>query len=422
MDRQTTTGLRGASYRGWRVAWISALGLAFSYPALLITPFSLFLPLWARTLDAGPGAIGLAISAAMVAATLGGPLAGLLLDRFPARTIIAGSAIAMAVVLAGGALLVDRLWHLWLLYFLATLAGSAAAPVGYSRLLLNWFHRSQGRALGLALAGAGVGAIVTPLLAGLLIATGGWRVAFVGFGLILGLVIVPLVYVTTSESPDPDERAASGQWEPQPGSGVDAAGAPLAIPIARTFALLAIFFLLTGFALTGTISHFVAIIGERGVEALRATPVIAAMGTTIILGRIGCGAMLDRFFAPRVAALFMTFPLAALALLSFASGILPTIAASLLFGLGTGAEMAILAYCVRSYFPLAQYGRITGLIFAAFNIGSAIGAPMAGFLSEGGGYGPYLGLAGGVLGLAIAVTFLLPAYPAAAWASEGTAS
>ena len=67
------------------------------------------------------------------------------------------------------------------MYFLIPFLGAGTLPQSYSRVLIAWFARRRGIALGVSLAGFGVGAMLVPVVGQLMIEDYGWRMAYAGF-------------------------------------------------------------------------------------------------------------------------------------------------------------------------------------------------------------------------------------------------
>jgi nitrate/nitrite transporter NarK len=89
------------------------------------------------------------------------------------------------------------------------------------------------------------------------------------------------------------------------------------------------------------------------------------------------GYLLDRLFAPRVAAAF--FGAAALGIVLLWLGTTPiAFAGGFLVGLGLGAEVDIIAYLTSRYFGLRAFGQIYSWAFAAFALAGALGPLLMG--------------------------------------------
>ena len=101
---------------------------------------------------------------------------------------------------------------------------------------------------------------------------------------------------------------------------------------------------------------------------------LAAIGISAIAGRLLSGYLLDRFFAPYLAAAVFFVALLGTALL-LTNVITPfaTFVAAVCLGFGLGAEVDIIGYLTGRYFAFRRYGEICGYIFAAFTVGSGVG-------------------------------------------------
>jgi len=90
------------------------------------------------------------------------------------------------------------------------------------------------------------------------------------------------------------------------------------------------------------------------------------------------GYLLDRFFAPRVAAVIFGCAAAGIGLLRIAASQDVAFAAAFLIGLGLGAEVDIMAYLTSRYFGLHSFGAIYGFVFAGFALAQGSGAYLMG--------------------------------------------
>lgn len=378
-------------YRGWLVAATATLGLAFSFPSIAIVTFSAFIAPLQQHFGWHIVEISLAISFCTIATILSSPGIGALIDKFGVKKIILISTVLLGLLLLAMGLLIKNLYLFYAAYFLIPILGGGAAGIGYSRIIVNWFSRRQGAALGLALAGVGIGAIVTPPFAQFFISTFNWQTAYIALGAPLILICFPAVMAFLREQPTAQEKQDSGEFSAsashKQGEEEEQSVALSVAAKTRQFRLLLAFFFLTGIVITGTIAHYIPLLSSHGLAASHAALVMALMGVTLIIGRIASGWGMDEFSAPHVVALFMAGPMIGLLLLWQAASIPMAITATLLFGLGAGAEMAIMGFFVRWYFGLKDFGKIYGIMFAAYNLGSAIGVPMVGLALQK--YGNY---------------------------------
>ena len=101
----------------------------------------------------------------------------------------------------------------------------------------------------------------------------------------------------------------------------------------------------------------------------------------------------------------------ALLLLVYGNGNFFTYAAVILLGTVIGAEVDFVAYLVRRYFGAASFGRLYGIAFSLYVIGSGTGPLLLGLsFDHFHGYKPGLLSFVGVALAAGAITFLMPRY------------
>jgi cyanate permease len=181
----------------------------------------------------------------------------------------------------------------------------------------------------------------------------------------------------------------------------------------RNFWIMALVFMCIPIVANGIIFHLVALMTDRGIAAERAVAIFAAIGPSLIAGRLVCGYLLDRFFGPYVAVAFIALPaLGVLVLLSSADPRITALGA-VLVGIGLGAEVDLIGYLQSRYFGLRAFGQVYGYLFTIFTVGAAIGPFVMGFTFDlFGSYRPTLMAFFVVLaGAAVAMLRLSRPYP-----------
>jgi predicted MFS family arabinose efflux permease len=135
-------------------------------------------------------------------------------------------------------------------------------------------------------------------------------------------------------------------------------------------------------------------------------------GLSSIVGRVGNGYLVDRVFAPRVAAVLFAAAAAGIALLLFAGGTGATASvAAALLGLAVGAESDVIPFLISRYFGMRAMAMLYGCAFGAYVLGNATGRYLfaAGFDATG-SYALPLACALGVLVLSSIATLRLGRY------------
>ena len=158
MRRQTR------SFYGWVVVATSALGLLFGAFPIVVSSFAIFFPSYLREFHVSRAAISLALTTHNLLAALLAGWIGRLADRFGARNVILPGLGILGLVLLSAKAIGSSVWQLYVFYAMLGVVSDATTAVPYGLLVSRWFNRHRGLALGLTMAGMGVGAMVMPLL------------------------------------------------------------------------------------------------------------------------------------------------------------------------------------------------------------------------------------------------------------------
>jgi len=150
----------------------------------------------------------------------------------------------------------------------------------------------------------------------------------------------------------------------------------------------------------------------RGVDPETAALCMSSLGLGLIFGRVLAGFLMDRFFAPYVTAVFLLGLVAGIATLATGTSGYQVFVAAILVGLATGSEIGEIAYIVSRYFGPRAFALIYGIMFAAFQVGSAFGPPLMGYYYDrAGNYIGALWAVSGVVLVGALLIVLLRGYP-----------
>jgi MFS family permease len=341
---------------------------------------------------------------------LTGPIVGSITERFGLRTVgvlgLTGHSFAYFLLSYNSGSL--TVWYLS--WALLAILGAGSLPIIWTGVLNGWFEKHRGKAIGITMAGTGLGAFFLPPAVEFLISNYGWRVAYRGIGVGALLISLPIVIGLFREksrvATNGDTAAAvekSAIW------GLTRAQA---IRTAR-FWILGLVLFVTVIVVAGLLSNFERIMTEKGFERSSIATIAAVMGLTVIAGRLLVGALVDRFWAPGVAACFFVLPTLALLVLvytdvTFATGMFIAV----MIGLAAGAELDLLAYLTSKYFGAAHYPAIFGAIIAFFMVGAGVAPPLFGAFAQAyQGYTVILTVSVGLLILSIFLFLALGKYP-----------
>jgi MFS family permease len=370
------TPSRGGIYTGWWVVLASVLGLMVGDATVMTFSFGVFLNPIATDFGFSRGDVSLAFTLHVACLALSTPIVGRLIDRNGSRAVLMWGIVLFSAGVAGLSLITPSHTALYASFGLLGCVAAAVTPVPYSRALCSWFDRRRGLALGISLAGVGLGAAILPQVAQALVSHVGWRKAYVGLALISLLVSLPVVYALFRE-PLPGERADALSEDISPTS--EAPGFSFAEAIrSRVFWFLFLVFALSAAAVTGTALHIVPLLSDVGLPASEAARIAGVLGLALIAGRVLSGHLMDRFFAPYVTTVFFLLSGAGIFLLSGHLTGPTAILGAVLVGCGIGAELDVLSYLASRYFGLRNFAQISACLFLGYVIGTSIGPAVMG--------------------------------------------
>jgi MFS family permease len=363
----------------WWVVLASVCGLVVGSGAINIFAFGVFLKPVTDELGIGRGVFSSAVAINGLLTAVACPVLGWLIDRYGTRRVmIPGILMFAAAVACYGLMPASPIFLIFVIFGLTGFVGGVQTPIPYAATVAQWFDRNRGLALGIATAGVGLGVAIVPQLSAFLINHFGWRVAY--FGLAAAIVLLAWLPVALFVRPPPGLAEAAARkgnvalTESLPGIELGHA-----IKGSWRFWALTIAFFLAVMAINGTLTHVVVLLTDRGIPLQVATGALSVAGLAIIFGRILSGWCLDRYWGPYVAIVFFIIPMIGIALLgSGTGGVIPLLGA-VLCGMGIGAEIDLMAFFVSRYFGLKAYGKIYGVIFAIFNLGTGLGPALSGW-------------------------------------------
>ena len=317
--------------------------------------------------------------------------------------------IGLSVGLLTASQIQGDLWMLFLAYGMMALLGAGTIPVTWTRAIATSFFKRRGLALGLALTGTGICASVVPHYTVWLTDQLGWRGAYVGLALLPLLVAWPTLYFLFRPL-DAHSQAEDDQSK-----------ATVALDKGLTLAeamrgyrfwvlLLSILFAYQGFS--GIAPNLLPSLTDDGFSREQAASVQSVFGLSIIVGRVVVGYLVDRLWAPGVAAFCLAIPAAGAAMLHGSQSFETAALAAFLIGFAAGAELDLMAFLAARFFGLAHYAKIYSILYATLAVCSGT-APMifASVYDSTGSYDLGYSVAAGLFMVSVVLILLLGRYP-----------
>jgi MFS family permease len=314
-------------------------------------------------------------------------------DRFGPRPLL----IVAAVVLGVALVLTSRVPSIWLGYLTYGVGVGIAVACAYVPMVATvgaWFLQRRTAALGVAVAGIGVGTLVVAPISERLIDAHGWRTAY----LVLGLAGAALVLV-----------ASLGAWRPP----VTVVQEP--VPLGRIVRQRGFVILYTATALVSA-SLFVPFVfikdyaTDHGVDDAAATALVGVIGASSVVGRLGLGALGARLGATRLMQLsFAIMAASFLVWLGAGDSYARLVLFAIVMGVAYGGFIALAPAVTAGLFGTVGLGAILGALYTAAAVGGLVGPPLAGTVIDHVSYAAGITMAMVITAAATFVLFLLPA-------------
>jgi MFS transporter, OFA family, oxalate/formate antiporter len=375
MTSEATSRYQGI-FHGWFVV-MAAFAVTFVGFGSAYT-FSAFVEPLQRDFGASRGSVSLVFSLAGFLYFGLGVISGSLADRFGSRRLAVAGMLLTGLGLAAASA-ARSLPEVYAAYGLGVGLGVGCAYVPAIGAVQRWFVRRRGFASGLAVSGIGVGTLVMPPLATLLIATLGWRGAYLALGALAASVGGGLALLIEN---DPRHRGLGPDGDPpRPGAQParpEGASVRAAIRSPRFISLYAAC-LICAFGVFVPFVHLVPYAQDHGIAPSSAVLLLGVIGIGSTAGRFFLGGLADRM-GRRLSLLLMFIGMAfALAIWVFATDFIALAAFAFVYGVFYGGWVAVLPSVVMDYFGGRNVSGIIGVLYTSVAFGTLIGPSAAGF-------------------------------------------
>ncbi|XOV84613.1 MAG: MFS transporter [bacterium] len=357
------------SFYGYRLVVFSFL-VCFLVSSFFLHARGVFFPQWMTDFDVSRTELSLAVSLTLFAGSCFAPLMGFLIDKFPVRNIIALASLWMAI----GYLLLGQVASYWL--FVAVLipfqglAWLGVGPLVHTKLMVNWFTRNRGMALGIAIMGISVAGVITPLLNAYLAQTIGWRTSYQLYAALLVFLVIPVTFWVVRQKPEDIGQLPDG--DTQPLSETAPAGPPMELGVVATYreflASKAFWSVVLTFGLMNGVYSAMAthlptyVTSELNLELYDGALLLTVAGGFAIGGKIVFGWMMDQLAAKITVMCGVVAYLASTLLLISVDAYAGLLCAAAMFGLGFGGMIPVRSVLISRLFGVAKFSRVNGLL------------------------------------------------------------
>jgi len=254
---------------------------------------------------------------------------------------------------------------------------AATGHVPASTIVLNWFKKRRGTAIGIMSTGIGAGGVVlAPLIGSYLIPHFGWRVSYLALAILTWVLVIPITLLIIKTKP-----ADMGLYSP-----LTSEGNTLQTALATSaFWLIAVSFLIGLFSQVGIIQHQVPYLEDIGFPITMAAGALGVVGLTSAIGKFGFGWLCDQIPAKYVWSIGLGSQMVSMIILLNVQATSPQTMIwlyAIAIGLGAGSWLPTMSMLVSTSFGLTAYGAIFGAVTLFENIGVATGPLMTGYLYD----------------------------------------
>lgn len=421
-------------FYGWKIVAVCFLTLFVSV-GFGFYSFGAFFKALADELGGSRLGVGLGLSVFTATSGLLGPLLARALDRGSIRNVMSTGVL----LLGAGFLALSRIDSLGQFYVALGALAVGAALIGSlpsSTLVVSWFERRRGTALGLATMGISVSGVVMAPVATALIGRLGWRTSFVIYGVLAVALVLPAVRAVVVNRPEdlglrtdgdaadaippaPRRRRATGQATKVAGELPATGGAyapspapPAAEPASalrhRSFWVIALVVSLNFCANGAMLTHLIPHATDLGYRPGLAALLLSAVATLGAVGKLLFGWISDHVDVRGAMALSAALQTTGVLLVLRAEAYPWLLVAGAIYGLGMGGLVPLWGAMIGAAFGRLAFGRVMGSMSPFILPLQVSGVPFAGWVFDTTGhYAPAFRLFAGLYATSMAALLLL---------------
>ena len=371
-------------FSGW---WMS--GLAFLIMALGNVPLVQGMTVWNPVLRGRfgwtPDQLQWAYAFTRAEGGIMGPVEGILVERLGSRRMV----FIGLLVLGGGFLIfsrIDELWQLYGVFFLMSMGKAMGTWLPMMTVLNNWFVKHRSKAMGLAMEGNAVGAVMLiPLIAWAIGGVDadqpdrfGWRATAAGIGVVVMLLAFPISRLVRNRpedyglSPDGDASALLSETAGQTETPRSTAG-ELGFTWQEAIRTRAFWLISFGHACSNTVIvtvmvHLGLILDDRGLSLQMVGWVVATYTAVSAIFILVGGYIGDRVPMRHTIFCFSSFIPASVIVLLVTNSPLMAFLFAVVMGIGWGGRNSTTVSIRGVYFGRRAFARITGLSMVPMNV------------------------------------------------------
>ncbi len=304
----------------------------------------------------------LGVTVTVITGGIMGPFMGAAIDRFSIRRLmLAGSAcLALGFFLLS---VTTSMLQVLAVYMVMIAAGNLLlGQLPTTTLLVRWFVRRRGLAIGIATSGVALGGILVPPFLQYLMDSFDWRVALQIFSVGIFLVTAPFIALLVIDRPADRNLLPDGDSEVTEVHIQPPVIASNRLLRSTTFWLLIVAIGATFAGPFALISNMIPFVSSNGLDASMGAVLLSIYSAASFIGKLSCAAISDRV-DNRLAFIVILLAIGlSMGLFAAAESYTLLLAATLITGLAAGAALPMRSIILADVYGPNQLGRVLGLV------------------------------------------------------------
>jgi len=401
-----------ASFHGWKILFLATLS-QFVSVGFTVYLLGLFIEPLSKTFSATPGQLGWASSIFLLVGSGLGPVLGQLADKGRTRIVLVAGSLSLALGFAALSQAQSLLQAALACVFLIAPGAAMLGVVTVGALLVQWFHRRRGMALGIAAVGISGGGFLMPPIVAALFAHFDWRIGTLILGAFVAVVMTPCAWWLTVNRPADLGQFPDGDSAPPAASAAQAAAAAppgfREMIAQRTFWLIAAVIGSINFSSILLLTYLIPYARERGIPVQASALVISTYAGAAILGKFTSGWLADHIESRRLLSGITVLMALGLLPMLLVDGTVPIFVSAAIVGFALGGLIPAWATVIAESFGAQSFGRAKGAMSLAVTVLAVIPGPLGGYLHDAtGSYHIAFVMLIAVLAVGFAVSFAIP--------------
>ena len=340
--------------------------------------------------DVGRTEISLAITLTLFTGSCTAPIMGYMIDKYPIKWITTLGSLWLATGYIAYRFLDSYTAFLIAILMFQGIGWTTVGPLVQTKLMVNWFNRNRGMALGGAIMGISVAGIMMPTVAAFLLENYGWKNTYSIYAVSIVAVILPLTLFVVRQQPGDIGQHPDGDPEPvellAPITEKEEEATGIAVYkeflTTKAFWSVVITFTLMNGVYSAMVTHLPNYLTtEFNFTIYEASYILGISGIAAIAGKVVFGWMMDHWDARYTVLFGIGAYLTGALIFVFENSYLLISVAAFSVGLAFGGMVPVRSVLISRIFGTKKFSRANGL-FSLFIAPATFWVLITGYLAD----------------------------------------